>query len=156
MKTKKILFTTAGVFKCVVGGCVLGFFLLMLLLTGVIKDTLLQNTELFEELLEGAISGDSSMAFLQDMTNSEIADYLMKTVNGFALFMVFLGATSLTLGIFTCIFAKKYEFMLKCKTKRKVIFTILDYIFYIGLIANILTTVAMFIKDKPTEDISIN
>lgn len=153
MKTKKILFTTAGVIKCIVGGCVLGFFLLMLLLGGVLKDAMVQNGELFEKMIESMVSEDPSMAFLQDMTSSEVADYLMGTVNGFAAFMVIWGAATITLGVFTLIFAKKYDVLLKCRTKRKVIFTVLDYIFCIGLASKILVSVALFIKDKPQESV---
>jgi len=154
MKTKKILFTTAGVLKCVVGGCVLAFFLLMLLLSGVVKEAIIKNGDLLEKMIEEMVQEDPGMAHLLEMSNQEIADYLMGSVVTFAIIMSLMGATSITLGVFTLIFAKKYDIMLRANVKRKVIFTVLDYLFYIGLIAKILTSVALFIKDPPLEEIS--
>jgi hypothetical protein len=105
-------------------------------------------------MIEEMVQDDPEMKFLLDMSNKEIADYLMGSVITFAIVMSLLGATSITLGVFTLIFAKKYDVMLRCNVKRKVLFTVLDYLLYIGLIAKILTSVALFIKDSPLEEVS--
>ena len=155
MKTKKILFTTAGVFKCVVGGCIFALFLLVLLLSGLIKDVLVQDGELLQQMVQELVQEEAEMAFLLEYSNAEIADYLLGTVNIFAIVMIIVGLCAITLGVFTLIFAKKYNTMLQNRLKRKIIFTVLDYVFYIGLIANILTSVAIFTKDKSVDEIVI-
>ena len=152
MKTKKILLTTSGVLKCVVGGGVFLLFMLMLLLSGLLEQSLAESTETLDAFVQGVVQDDPELSFLLEYTPEQIAEYLMGMVNIISIIMVICSLTSITLGVFTLIFARKYEIILAGRLGRKIIFTVLDYIFYLGIIANVLTTVALFLRDKPIEE----
>ena len=55
MKAKRLLFKTSGIFKIIVGVCVFGIFALILLLSGVLKDMLIEDTEMLNSLLADVI-----------------------------------------------------------------------------------------------------
>ena len=63
--------------------------------------------------------------------------------------------TSIASGVFTLIFVKKYNVWLRGRIGIKVLVTILDCIFYVGLIAKVLSIVAIYLKDPPLDEIEI-
>ena len=73
----------------------------------------------------------------------------MSIVSGICVFMLFMGLCGVVFGIFNLIFAKKYNEMLAGRTGRKVLFMIFNLLFYWGLATNVLTIVALFLKDSP-------
>lgn len=155
MKTKKTLFKISGILKIVVGGGVLALFLLVLLLNGLIKDVLMQDMAALNEIVESMIIDNPEYEFLLELDTEELVTYLLGTVTPACVIMIICGLLSIALGIFTIILGKKYDMWLRNRLGRKIAFTIIDYIGYIGLLANIITTIATFIKDPPIDEIVI-
>ena len=155
MQTKRILFKTSGIFKIIVGACVFGLFALILLLGGLLKDMLIEDTEMLNSVVNEIVRDDPEYTFLLAYEAEELVDYLFGTLYGIVTFMTLWGVASIGIGIFTLIVAKKYDIWFRGKLKNKILFTIFDYILYVGLVFNILTTIATFIKDKPRDEIGI-
>ena len=155
MKTKKTLFKISGILKIVVGAGVLALFLLMLLLNGVIKEVLIQDVSAVNELVESMILDDPEYKFLLELNTEEIVTYMLGTITPACIIMIVWGLASVALGIFTIVLGKKYDIWLRDRLGRKIAFTVIDYIGYIGLIANILATIAVFIKDAPIDEMVI-
>ena len=155
MKTKKILFKVSGILKIVVGVGTLGLFLLILLLNGLMKEALLHDITAVNEIVESMIMDNPEYEFLLDLNPEELVSYLLGTVTPICIFMIVWGLTSIGVGVFTIILSNKYDYWLRNRIGRKIVFTIIDYIAYIGLISNVLTTVAVFIKDKPIDEIVV-
>ena len=155
MKTKRILFKTSGIFKCITGGAIFLFFMLGLLLIGSIKNMYIDNAELLNSLLDSLIVEDPEYKFLLEMSPEQIADYLFNSVYVICAVLAFLGLTSITSGVFTLIFIRTYNVWLRGRVGIKVLVTILDCLFYVGLIAKVLSIVAIYLKDTPLEEIEI-
>lgn len=155
MKTKKTLYKISGILKIVVGGGVLALFLLVFLLNGMIKDVLMQDMTALNEIVESMIIDNPEYEFLLELNTEEVVTYLLGTITPICIIMIVFGLLSISLGIFTIILGKKYDMWLRNSLGRKIAFTIIDYIVYIGLLANILTTIATFIKDPPIDEMVI-
>lgn len=156
MQTKRILFKTSGIFKIIVGACVFGLFALILLLSGVLKDMFMEDTEMLNSMVNEIVRDDPEYTFLLSYETEELVNYLFGALYGVVIFMTISGLASIGNGIFTLIIAKKYDIWLRGNLKNKILFTIFDYILYVGLVFNILTTIATFIKDKPLDEIVVN
>lgn len=153
MKAKKVLFTTSGVLKIVVSAISLLFFLLIILLCRVVVEAMVSNEETMAEFL--ASVGEMDTSNLSQMSVEEFQNYLISSLNSFCWIVIFMSISGIVLGIFNVIFAKKYDPMLMGKKGKKIIFTICSLIFYPGLITNILTIIALFLKDNiPSEAMS--
>lgn len=155
MKAKNILFKVSGILKIVVGAGVLGLFLLILLLNGLLKEALLHDMQAVNEIVKSMVVDNPEKAFLLELADEELVAYLLGTVTPICIFMIVWGLTSIGIGVFTIILSKKYGEWLRNRLGRKIVFTIIDYVAYIGLISNILTTIAVFIKDKPIDEIVV-
>ena len=148
MKSRVILFKTSGILKIVLAGAIFLLFLLVLLLSGVLKNFYLDNYTLVEELVAETVQNDPSQAFLQTMENAEVVDYIMKPVMQLALFFVFYGLIGVGFGVLNLVFTRKYDNLIGDRTSKKVWFVVMQFIFAVGIITNILSTVAVFLKDK--------
>ena len=149
MKAKKILFTTSGILKIVVSGFMILVFGLALLLGNALKEAFLANYAMIEEIINELVALDPSFAYLQEMTQAEMVDFIMSPVSAICVFFLIMGLCGVVFGIFNLIFAKKYNEMLAGRTGRKVLFMIFNLLFYWGLATNVLTIVALFLKDSP-------
>lgn len=154
MKAKKILFTTSGILKLVVSGFLILVFGLALLLGNALKASFLADYSLIESFINELVAMDPSLAYIQEMTQAEIVDMIMSPVTFIFLTLFIMGICGVVFGIFNLIFAKKYNEMLLGKTGKKVIFMIFNLLFYWGLATNILTIVALFLKDSLNTTIS--
>ena len=148
MKSRVILFKTSGILKIVLAGAIFLLFLLVLLLSGVLKNFYLDNYTLVEEMVAETVQNDPSQAFLQTMENAEVVDYIMKPVIQLALFLVFYGLIGIGFGVLNLVFTRKYDDLIGDKTSKKVWFVVMQFLFAVGIITNILSTVAVFVKDK--------
>ena len=155
MKAKKILFTVSGILKIVVGVGVLGLFLLVFLLNGLLKEALMSDMTTINEVVQTMILEDPENAFLLELGTEELVSYLLGTLTPLCIFMIVWGLVSIGLGVFTIILSKKYDSWLRNSTSKKIIFTIVDYIGYVGLLANILTTIGVYLKDKSIDEMVI-
>lgn len=149
MKAKKILFTISGILKLVAGGFLILVFGLALLLSNTLKEVLLSDFSVIQSVIDEMIALDPSFTYLQEMTSAEIVEFIMTPVNAICIFLLVMGICGVVFGIFNLIFAKKYNEMLAGKTGKKVLFMILNLLFYWGLATNVLTIVALFLKDSP-------
>ena len=155
MKTKRILFKTSGILKCITGGAIFLFFVLGLCLLGTLKNFIVDNAESLNSLLDSIIAEDPEYKFLLDMSPEQIVDYLFGSVYVICAICTFFGLTSIASGVFTLIFVRKYNVWLRGRVGIKVLVTVLDCIFYVGLIAKVLSIVAIYLKDKPIEEIEV-
>lgn len=149
MKAKKILFTTSGILKLVVSGFMILVFGLALLLGNALKESFLADYSMIEEVINELVALDPSFAYLQEISSAEVVEFIMSIVSGICVFSLFMGLCGVVFGIFNLIFAKKYNDMLAGRTGRKVLFMIFNLLFYWGLATNVLTIVALFLKDTP-------
>ena len=156
MKAKKILFTTSGILKLVASGFLVLVFGLSLLLGNVLKEAFLADFSMIEEIINEIVALDPSFAYLQEMTQAEVVDFIMTPGSVICVFLFIMGVCGVVFGIFNLIFAKKYNEMLAGKTGSKVLFMIFNLLFYWGLATNVLTIVALFLKDAPKTQNSSN
>lgn len=151
MKTKKVLFTTSGIIKLVASGIVLLIFGLALLLTGVIKKGFLENYDDLLNMINELVAQDSQYAYLLELDKVALVDEIMTPVTLICVFFIFMSLTGITFGVFNLVFANKYQTMLMNKTGKKVIYLVCMLLFNWRLVTNILTIIALFLKDKQIE-----
>lgn len=152
MKAKKVLFTTSGVLRLVACGCLILLFGLILLLGNTIKQAFLNDYSYIEGILQELVAEDPSYEYLLSAPHEEVINMIMQPIIYFSIFMLISSCVGIVFGVFNLIFAKKYDNILKCNTRNKVIFIVFEWIFGLGLASNILSTIAVFLKDKPSID----
>lgn len=151
MKAKKILFTTSGVLKIVVSSLTFIFFVLILLLSKTLIEQILTEDN-FEQFVNEMIAVDSEATFLQEMTLADVQEYFMSTLNTFCGIILFFSASGIAFGISNLVFAKKYDTLLKNRLGKKITFMIFSLILSPEIITNVLTIVALFLKDLQTPE----
>lgn len=153
MKSKKILFTTSGILKIVLGAGVVLIFGLLLALSGILKSSFLENYSLIEQLVDELVLQDSSYAYLQTLDKIEVINYVMKPVMIFSGVLLVIGISTIVFGIFNVIFNKTYDEMLRYKKANKFLFVILEFLFSLGLVTSILSTIGVFLKEKDGKEL---
>lgn len=148
MKTKKVLFTTSGIIKLVASGIVLLIFGLAILLTGVIKKGFLENYDELLNMITELVAEDSQYAYLLELDKVALVDEIMTPITLICVFFIFMSLTGITFGVFNLVFANKYQTMLMNKTGKKVTYLVCLLLFNWGIVTNILTIIALFLKDK--------
>ena len=154
MKSKRILFKISGIIKCVVGGGVLFLFGIMLLISGIFKKSLLDDLTMINSLFEEMKAIDPTSELLT-LSPEELVNYVMNMINVFSIVMIVFSLATITLGIFSLLFARNYDLWLRHRLGAKILYSVLDCLFSLGLIAKVLALVAMYIKDKPLEEVII-
>ena len=154
MKSKRILFKISGIIKCVVGGGVLFLFGVMLLISGIFKKTLLEDLTMINSALEELKAIDPTSELLT-LTPEQFVDYMMNVINIFSIVMIVFSLATITLGIFSLLFVRNYDLWLRHRLGAKILYSVLDCLFSLGLIAKVLAIVAMYIKDKPLDEVII-
>jgi len=153
LKAKRILFMSSGILKCVISGFVVLLFGLALLLLGMLREGFLANTETINMLINELVAIEPKFEYLQSQPVAESVDFILGIVKGISIILLIMGVCGIALGIFNLLFAKFYKSWLLCNTKRKVIFTILTWLLYWEPVTNILTTVALYLRDRKKTDI---
>ena len=154
MKSKRILFKISGIIKCVVGGGVFVLFGIILLISGLFKKALLEDLTLINSLIEDMKAIDPSSELLA-LSPEELVEYVMNMINAFSVVMIIFSLATITLGIFSLLFVRNYDLWLRHRLGAKILYSVLDCLFSLGLIAKVLAIVAMYIKDKPLDEIVI-
>lgn len=154
MKSKRILFKISGIIKCVVGGGVFVLFGIILLISGLFKKALLEDLTLINSLIEDMRAIDPSSELLA-LSPEELVEYVMNMINAFSVVMIIFSLATITLGIFSLLFVRNYDLWLRHRLGAKILYSVLDCLFSLGLIAKVLAIVAMYIKDKPLDEIII-
>lgn len=155
MKTKKILFKISGILKIVAGSCIILLFLLLLALCSPLKTIMLEAGDSLETLINELVATSSEYEYLQSVSHEEMAMFLIDILRVFSIIMIICGGVAIALGIFNLIFAKKYNEMLRGRKAIKIVFVILSFVLYFGIITNVLTTIAMFLKDDKEDIIEV-
>lgn len=148
LKAKRILFMSSGILKCVISGLMVLLFGLALLLLGMLREGFLANTESIEILINELVAIEPKFEYLQSQSVAESVDFILGIVKIISVVLLIMGLVGIALGVFNLLFAKFYKSWLLCNTKRKVIFTILTWLLYWELVTNILTTVALYLRDR--------
>lgn len=148
MKTNRILLLIAGVFNVIIGGLggVLG--LSMLLLNKLIRQMFEASFEMVEQFIDTLIASDPSYEYLRDLDNAESLDFMMKSVKIIAVVFLLLGLLYVLFGIINLVVSKKFASGLGIAKGKKVTLTIFSWLLLWFNMANILTTIALFLKPK--------
>lgn len=148
MKTNRILLLIAGVFNIIIGGlgCLLG--LSMLLLNKFIRQMFEASFEIVEQFIDTLIASDSSYEYLRDLDNAESLDFVMKSVKIIAVVFLLLGLLYVLFGIINLVVSKKFASGVGIAKGKKVALTIFSWLLLWFNIANILTTIALFLRPK--------
>lgn len=119
-----------------------------------IIESICGTPEAFQEILnQMAEISSEEYAYWQSKSLAEFQAYLMNMVNVFCGLALFTSVTGICFGIFNIIFAKKYNTMLAGKTGKKVTFMVFELILYPGLITNVLSIIALWLRDDKVESI---
>lgn len=148
MKTKRALFTTAGIIKLVISALIILIFGLSLLLTGFIKESFLNNYETVQEMVDQLIASDSSYAYLQELEHAQVIDIIMEPVISLCVALVVMGVSGIVFGIFNLIFAGKYNEIFLGSKRNKTIYTVCLLILNWGIVTNVLSLVGVWLKDE--------
>jgi hypothetical protein len=151
MKSRKILYITAGVFNCIVGGLSVLLALLMVLLRGIIRTMFESSSEMIENMVTSLTEADSDYSYLKDLSDSEVVDFIMKIVGILSIAFLLIGALWITFGVFNILLNSRHYTLFSQKPKLKIWFVVGCWLFMGLNVANILTTIAVFKKDKDAE-----
>ena len=152
MKARKILYVCSGVFNCVIGGigCLLG--LLFLLLYGIIKKMFVNSTDLLDGLVKDLIALSNEYEYLQNSSTDDVVALVMKIVCIVALVLIALGLIWIAFGVFNCILFKRHDLVFGRRSVLKILFVVASWILLTLNVANITTTIAVFLKDKNNQN----
>ena len=144
MKAKKTLFLTSGILKLVACGISFLLFFIISLLVEPIVEGIIANPEIYNELINEMAAVEPAVLQMDAM---QIEALLLNTMNTVIMYVLLISLFGIVFGIFNVIFAKKYDKMLAGKTGKKVTFMVFEILFYPGLITNVLSIVALFLRD---------
>ena len=148
MKVKKILYVSSGIITSVVAGMGLFLGLIMLLFNKLIEEMFSSSYEIVEEFIEELSSEDASFAYLKDFSQAEAIDFVMNIVLIMSLIIIVIALIWLTFGILNFLLGNRGEGVFLSKPALRHVFVALAWIFMIVNPANILTTIAVYKKDK--------
>jgi len=151
VKTRKILYILAGVFNCCVGGLAILFSLFVFLLKGVVRTMFETSTDLLNELVVALVDADEKYAYLQSASTSEVVDFVMNIINMMCLVFILIGAIWVMFGVFNIMLNSRHDTLFGSKPKLRGWFVAGCWVFMGLNVANIITTIAVFMKDKNKE-----
>lgn len=145
MKAKKILYLIAGILKIAASSVVLLFGILFLLLGQLFRSVLKASYSIVEQTIKELIATDASYSYLESYTQEQAIEFIMKYVNIMAIFAILIGLIWLAFGIINVLLFKRPQNL----TKKKGIWLLIGtWILTFINISNILTTIAIFLKEK--------
>lgn len=148
MKKNRILSLIAGLFNIILGslGTIFGFF--MVLLGKLIRQMFESSYEIVEEYINTLVASDPSYEYLLDMNKDESIDFMMKSVKIIAVVFIVLGLLYLLFGILNVLVSKRFARNSDISRGKKIWLTIGSWLLLWFNVANILTTLALFLKPK--------
>lgn len=152
MKSKRILSLIGGLFNTILGGlgALLGIFIFML--GSLVRQVFEESYELVEQVIESLIEADASYEYLRDLDQAESIDFVMKSVKIMAVVLLLLGVLYLLFGILNLIISKKYSYGEELSKGKKITLVVCSWLLLWFNVANILTTIAVFLKPKKTSE----
>lgn len=151
MKSRKILYIIAGVFNCIIGGMGIFFGLIVLLLGGFVKAMFESSLDLVHEFTSSMAEASSEYEYLTTISDAEAIAFIMKIVYIICAVALILGAIWITFGVFNFILVKKHDSVFGTKKFLKHLFVIGSWLLLTLNVANILTTIAVYKKDKSAD-----
>ncbi len=148
MKAKKVLFICSGIFNCVIGGIGAFFGLMFLLVSGTIKKTFAGATEMLDAFAKELAAASTEYEYLLSATNDEIVSFIMNIVFIISIILVVISALWITFGVFNLLLAKRHVWLFAEKPALKIWFVVGTWLLVWFSLANITSTIAVFLKDK--------
>jgi len=148
MKSRRVLYLLAGIINCIIGGLCALFGLFIVLFRNVIVTTFEKSTEILENFAKEMASIDSKYQYLLDANDAEIVDLIMGVVTAVCLMALIYGLVWIALGVFNIILSKKHSIIFSNKKWLKMLLVVGSWVLCLFNVANVLTTIAVFIKEK--------
>lgn len=152
MKARKILYICSGVFNCVIGGVGFLFGLLFLILTKIIRKFFENSAETIEEFVTELAATNQDYEYLLSASKDEVLSFVMKIVAILSIVLIVLGLIWIAFGVLNCVLSKRHDLMLGRKLSHRILFVVASWLLLTFNIANITTTVAVFLKDKNSQN----
>lgn len=156
MKARKILYFFAGLINVILGGCGTLLGLLVFLFGGTLRATFNSTKEIVVEFVEELAGADSKYDYLRDYSHEEVVDFIMRLAKITGIVLILLGLIFIMFGVFNFLLKKRHDSVLGGRKYLKIIFVVSSWILLILNVANILTTVAVFLKDKKQEKLYVS
>ena len=148
MKTRKVLYVLSGVFNCVIGGlgCFLG--LMFFAISKLIKNMFTESSSLVDGFITELASTNAEYEYLLDASRDEMVAFMMKVVYILGAVLIVLGLIWIAFGVFNCLLSTRHQLVFGRRPVLRFVFVIASWLLLTFNIANITTTVAVFLKDK--------
>jgi len=152
MKLRKLLYLLSGIFNCVIGGLGCFFGLMVFLISKTFKELLLSSKEVVEEFVQSIASVDSDMEYLLEYSHEDVVSLMMGILYVFAIILILLGVIYIVFGIFNLLLRQRHYTLFARKKSLKILFVVGSWLLMWFNIANITTTIAVFMKQKDNEN----
>lgn len=153
MKTRKVLYVLSGIFNCVIGGIGCFFGIMFFALSKIIKNMFKENNTLVDGFITGLASTSPDYEYLLDASREEMVGVVMKTVFILSAVLLILGLIWIAFGVFNCLLSSRHQLVFGKRPVLKVMFVVASWLLLTLNIANILTTIAVFIRNKKGEEL---
>lgn len=148
MKTRKVLYILSGVFNCIIGGLGCFFGLMFLIISKLIKNMFSESGEIVDGFITELAATSKEYEYLLDLSRDEMIAFMMKVVYIMSAVLIILGLVWIAFGVFNCLLSSRHQLVFGNRKALKVIFVVASWLLLTFNIANITTTVAVFLKDK--------
>lgn len=159
MKARKILFLISGIFNCVVGGFCVLFGGLMVLLKGTLRTVLEESKEFLDEYVKTLVEADKKYEYLTTASSAEVLDFITQIISIVGIVLLVMGLIWIGAGIVNLLLTNNYKFeQFKSNKLLKFVFVAASWVLLLFNVANITTTIAIFLKtkDEKAELYSVN
>ncbi|MBQ7351750.1 MAG: hypothetical protein IJW59_02640 [Clostridia bacterium] len=148
MRAKKILFFIAGLVEAIIGALGILFGGLMLALKGLLKTAFNASYESVQEIIN-EIGKEEKFSYLLTASKEECINFIIKYVQLFGFIFLVMGLIWAMFAVFNFLLTSvtKYN-AFKDKKWLKIMFVIGIWVLMPMNVANILTTIAVFLKEK--------
>lgn len=151
MKARKVLYILSGVFNCVIGGLGCFFGLMFFAISKLIKNMFKESGEIVDGFITELAASSKEYEYLLDMSREEMIGFMMKVVYILSAVLIVLGLVWIAFGVFNCLLARRHQLVFGKRPVLGIIFVVASWLLLTFNIANITTTVAVFLKDKNDE-----
>lgn len=148
MKARKVLYILSGVFNCVVGGlgCFLG--LMFFAISKLIKNMFTETSSIVDGFITELAASSKDYEYLLELSREEMVGFMMKVVYIMSAILIVLGLIWIAFGVFNCLLSSRHQLVFGKRPILRIVFVVASWLLLTFNIANITTTVAVFLKDK--------
>lgn len=149
---RKALYLFSGIFNVIVGVLGAGFGIIILLLGKIIKQAFIDNGELTTDFITKLIEQDESYNYLLEYTNEQRVDYIMSTVYMLVVALIVFAAIYIIFAVLNFRLRNGHDACFGSKRWLRHVFVAFSWVLLWFNIANITTTIAVYMKIKDGED----